>query len=190
MGSEYENLDSTVVIELIVRAKQTHKPPTQPSISYAPPSNTYNIPPTYGLPPHSAQAQPAQSPDLSSLIAQFGSRPDLQAMLANLQQQQQQGMSNPLLSAASNNPDLTQLLAAATAGQQQQRQPTYAAQPQKPAVPAHIDYASIIAAQQQQQQRGQAVPGATVQQHQGGQERQLKQPDMQELMAQLAKYQR
>jgi hypothetical protein len=177
-----------VVIELVVRAKQTHNPPTQPSISYAPPSSSYNAPPAYGLPQHSTQAQTAQPTDISSLFAQFGSRPDLQAVLANFQQQQQQGMSNPLLSAASNNPDLTQLLAAATASQQQ-RPTTYAAQPQKPSAPPPVDYASIMAAQQQQQQRGQAVPGATVQ-HQGGQERQLKQPNMQELMAQLAKYQR
>jgi len=175
--TEYEDLDPNIATELVIRARQTHNPQNPPP-SY-PPQNpsSYGLPTTYGLPQQSAQ------PDYSSLLTQLGSRPDLQAVLRGMQQQQ-------AIPGAAQVPgqtaDLAQLLAAATANQQQAA--AYANPSQQKAL--QVDYASLLAGA-----GAQAVPGAPLQhagqaQQRQQQQQQPKQPDMQELMAQLAKYQR
>jgi hypothetical protein len=142
---EYADLNPTIAAELVLRARLTHN--AQPYASPQP--NSYGLPQSYGAPQLPGQV------DYSSLIAQFGSRPDLQAALAGAQQQAVQGPNSTT--------NLNQLLAAAT-GQQGYPINGIQAPPMNYAAPPSM------------------VPSTT--QQSGGQ------PNLQELMAQLSRYQK
>jgi nuclear polyadenylated RNA-binding protein 3 len=154
---EYENLDAAVAAELVNRIKPAA--PLPQTFSPVAPGAPYGAPPAYG--------QPASNPDLSALLGQFGSRPELQSLLSAMQPQ---GQAPQHASA----PAVSQQLLAAFGSQQNSG---YG----QPAAQNLSSLASLLAQPQMA-----AVPnnGAQVQRGQG------QQPDMAEIMAQLSKYQR
>jgi hypothetical protein len=145
-------LNPTIAAELVLRARLTHnaQPYAPPQLPPPPPqASSYSLPQTYAPPQVPGQI------DYATLIAQLGTRPDLQAALAGAQQQVQPGQGAPA--------DLSRLLAAATSQQGYQVNATQA---------APMNY---------------AAPSTMVQntsQQAGGQ------PNLQELMAQLSRYQK
>ncbi|EKG12184.1 hypothetical protein MPH_10667 [Macrophomina phaseolina MS6] len=209
---EYDDLDVPVCAQLIRRAKEQSMAPTTPSFAatYGIPPAQYGMPPVappaapYGLPQQPAPAAPGATPDLSSLISNLDSN-GLQKLLAGIQQQQPTTSQQPapaVLSPGSTGmtPDLARLLSASapqgppplSAAQQpptayppqqtwQQPGPPNAANPYA-ALQGNSALAGLMPQQQAQHQQGPPPqqPGA------------VPPPagDMQEIMAQLAKYRR
>ncbi|KAF2666703.1 hypothetical protein BT63DRAFT_427132 [Microthyrium microscopicum] len=169
---EYENLDPPVATELVMRAKNTNRAPSKPSYPVS-----YGIPANYGMAPPvpPTQSQHAPMGDLSSILAQLGSRPgtDLQGLLANINSQATPGALN-----ASTTADIARFLGGASTQSTQ----GYGQPAQQP-----IDFSAFLGNSQQ------PVPQQV---HYAGQNLASSaaapppQPDMQQIMAQLAKYQR
>lgn len=208
---EYADLDPSVAALLVLNAKQTHNIPLPP-----PPSTQYGLPQqTYGMPPAPAsnylppQQTPSQNPlpnsnaNLGNFISSLDST-GLQNLLGAMSQQPQQHPSSqshpPQPSGIS--PDLARLLGAVGAQppQQQppQQQPRYSQQPPPAnsnpyaALANNPDLASLVGGQAQAPlsapRQGHPPPQNQIQNHNQGPP--PGQPDMAEIMAQLAKYQR
>jgi hypothetical protein len=127
---------------------------------------------------------------MSTILAQLTSRPDLQGILAQLQQSQASaGAANP---AASLNPDMARYLAGAVAQQQQQLQQQQPPQNYNQPPPQNLQQANDLVAllggyaAGNQTNHGMQPAGQPNVTHGNG--AQPTQPDMQQLMAQLANY--
>jgi len=83
--SEYEGLDAAVASELVLRARHTHAAPRTEVI----PEASYGLPADYGMKP--APNQPPVQPsanNISNIIASLGYRPELKDLLAQVQSPQ------------------------------------------------------------------------------------------------------
>jgi len=193
---EYENLEPHIAAELVKRAKATHQAPGQPAAYMAPAVAGYGMPPQqpqYGASYQSQQAPPSAAPggpgDINSLISNLGNS-DLQKLIAAAQAQQVAHVpqAHPQ-SATGLTPDLSRLLGGAGGGQGQQ----YSSVPGSAYPPPQSGQgnplaslannpalASLLGVQSSAHGGGhQGAPGDP----QGG-----GQPDMAQIMAQLAKY--
>jgi hypothetical protein len=185
---EYENIDPPIAAELVKRAKSTHQAPGQPAAFMAPVA--YGIPPSqqlYGAPPYQSQ-QPPTTPggvgDINSLLSSLNGN-DLQKLIAAAQAQQA-AQTHPHAQAGPATgltPDLSRLLGG---GQGQSPSLPGSAYPQpqtgQPNPLASLAnnpaLASLLGGQN-------APPGSNPA---GGPVDQQGQPDMAQIMAQLAKY--
>jgi hypothetical protein len=163
---DYENLDPPVAAELVFRVK----PAPLPAFSPVAPSIAYN----QGISYSQTAAPPAQ-PDLSTLLSQFGSRPELQSLLGAFPAQgQSHSQTAPVLPSGVPH----QLLAALGGHQHATYNQPGAAQPA-------FSLASLLGAS------AAIPPGSVASASVGGAVPQgVSQPDMQEIMAQLSRYQR
>jgi hypothetical protein len=187
--AEYEDLDPHVTAELVLRARSTHRAPSRSL--YQPPPVTYGLPPTYGMHLSAPAQQPAAVPDVSDVLAQLGSRPDLQGLIAQLQQSQAlAGASNPT---ANMNSDVARYLAGAVSQQPQAyRYPAHQSAHQSTQQPTQqaIDLVALLSnnAAGNQMSHGVMQNARPVNVHLGSGSSPPAQPDMQQLMAQLANY--
>lgn len=215
--AEYDNLDVQICAQLIRRAKEQNLVAAAPSYpaSYGMPPAQYGMPPApqpapmYGMPPQQPAGAPGAGPDLSSLISNLDSN-GLQKLLAGIQQQQppapHQQAPPPVLtpSSTSMTPDLARLFSGTgsaaqglppqsaaqhmPSGYQPQLQqawqhpgPAGGANPYAP-MQGNPALAGFMPQQQHQpppQPQSQNMPGSVP-----------PAGDMQEIMAQLAKYRR
>ncbi|KAK7527973.1 putative arginine/serine-rich splicing factor [Phyllosticta citriasiana] len=205
---EYENLDVATCAHLIKRSKdqnqaaiaQSQAPAFQ--VSYGMPPAQYGMPPQQPPVPFGAPQQPVPggaAPDVASLISNLDSD-SLQKLLATIQQPGQQPAA--ATSSAGVTPDLSRLLGGAVQPGQPQAAPAQAFPPQQPQAwqqhpppqPGANPFASLqgnpaLAAYLGGQQPGSAPQQPHIQQQTAGVPPSGK-PDMQEIMAQLAKYRR
>ncbi|KAK8175143.1 hypothetical protein IWX90DRAFT_411732 [Phyllosticta citrichinensis] len=205
---EYENLDIVTCAQLIKRSKEQNQPvaaqPQAPAyqVSYGMPPAQYGMPPrqpslAFGAPQQPAPGGPA--PDVASLISNLDSD-SLQKLLATIQQPGQQPSA---ATSAGITPDLSRLLGGAMQTGQPQSAPTQAFHPaqqpqawqQHPPPQSNANpFASLqgnpaLAAYLGGQQPSSAPQQPPMQQQTAGVPLAAK-PDMQEIMAQLAKYRR
>jgi hypothetical protein len=126
---------------------------------------------------------------MAAILAQLGSRPDLQGILAQLQQSQATaGAANP---AAGLNPDMARYLAGAVAQQQQlqqQQPPQNYNQPPPQNLQQANDLVALLGGYAAGNQTNHGMPPAGHPNVTHGNGTQSTQPDMQQLMAQLANY--
>ncbi|KAL1394058.1 putative arginine/serine-rich splicing factor [Phyllosticta capitalensis] len=201
---EYENLDIATCAQLIRRSKEQSQAaavqPPAPSyqMSYGMPPAQYGLPPQQPPVPFAAPQQPAAgapAPDVASLISNLDSD-SLQKLLATIGQPGQQ----PTAATPSTGitPDLSRLLGgAAQPGQPQAFPPAQqpqAWQQQPPSQPSANPFASLqgnpaLASFFGGQQNASTPQQPPLQQQAAGAPPGGK-PDMQEIMAQLAKYRR
>jgi hypothetical protein len=202
--SEYADLDPATAALLVINAKQTQAQPLQPPApaqapATAPGYGNYTLP----LTPQSnyAPAQPpaaplpstnAGNPDLSSLISSMDAS-QLQKLLGAIQppqsQQAPQQQASPSFSGAAGATDLARLLGSMSAqqGQTQGYQPPSGQTPQQyqdsfQSLANNPAFASLLG--------NQSTPAAAPVQPPTQATPSPQQPDMAEIMAQLAKYQR
>ncbi|KAJ9665943.1 nuclear polyadenylated RNA-binding protein 3 [Coniosporium apollinis] len=205
---EYENLEPSICAQLVLRAKQTHGAPQPQQPAYGMPSAAYGMPPVqYGLPPPQPPPQqylPPQhlpaamgNPSLSNTIANLDPS-SLQQLLGAMQHQPSQAPQQPPQQPHQQAPppaltaDLARILGGAAPAPQHQT-PAYNQPPQQmqgnpygtlAGNPALASLLGGVGTPQQQAPQQQAPPQPPPQGQQQGQ------PDMQEIMAQLAKYRR
>ena len=211
---EYDNLDPSVCAELVMRAKKNNT--EQLSSPYGVPAS-YGMPPQYGFPPQNQQPQPQQpqqpvgvptTNNLGSLISSMDGA-GLQKLLSSMQQHP--SSHNTSVQSSGLTPDLTRLLGGAGGNilQAQQQHPTaagaYGQPPQAAAAQPNAlaalsnnpAFASLLGGAGGAGALG-AVPPQAQQSMQHGTPQQpgaphpalAGQPDMQAIMAQLAKYRR
>jgi hypothetical protein len=172
---EYADLDPTTAALLVNNAKQTQSQPVQPPAPAPPFGFNRNMPPFQQTAPNPFTPAPASQPNISNIITSLDSASLTQllgAMSGNNVPQNQQPPPNF-------NADLARLLAQVSSPAQTPGYGT-AAQPQMPQLGQFPGLASLLASQ--------AQPSATPIQNTpqaGGAP-----PDMNEIMAQLAQYQR
>ncbi|KAL9085954.1 MAG: hypothetical protein Q9165_007316 [Trypethelium subeluteriae] len=203
--NEYQDLDPNVCAELVLRARQTNAAPPTPTQPYYGAAASANFNPTpqtqYGLAPTPQQQAPTMSstsatgqPDLQNFITQLDEanlrkvlgtmnpHQSLQTPQMGLPQQQQPPHSNinPDLVSMLGNIQPQQLMPAHQQGNHGQLQ----SQPQQ-----HALAQQNFSAHQLMNMLGAPAQGATPQPPAAGQPHQG-QTDVQDLMAQLAKYRR
>lgn len=203
MFADYQDLDPAICAELVLQAMKTHRAPqpaVAPQYGMPPPSGGgYGIPqqqqPQYGLPPVQSQQAGglANNPQLTQLLGSLNGQ-DLQKLLSAAGVQQPQTPQTPHQpqqpAAGGITPDLARILATAGVNTNASGQAAaYGQPPVQSATPQQNSYnalasnpalASLLSGAAAQQPVQQVPVGGTA----GGQ------PDMQEIMAQLAKYKR
>ncbi|KAF2814618.1 uncharacterized protein BDZ99DRAFT_434331 [Mytilinidion resinicola] len=186
---EYADLEPSTAAKLVLNAKHTHVLPIAPPTptQYGMPSSGYSLsqpgyPQMQGL-PSQGPPPPAKNANLSTLISSLDTS-GLQKLLGVMQQPNAQQAQQPQTGLS---PDLARLLSAAAGPPSQQGygqqtplrggpdQNAYAALANNPAL------ASLLGGQQPNGPQSRAPPA---------QNQPAPQPDMNEIMAQLAKYRR
>jgi hypothetical protein len=182
---QYENIDIHVGPELVLQKK------SQQTQAAAASQYSYGVPPStgYGAAPqgYAASQTPQQPPipaapangDLSSLLASLSGHPNLPQIIATLQAQQKPAPVQALPVNAGLTPEMSLLLSSISGASQPQPVQGYAHPPPQP------QYNSVGYGQQQPQNSAPPQHQVLPQQQQPN-----SQPDMREIMAQLANYQR
>jgi hypothetical protein len=173
--AEYADLDPTTAALLVNKAKQTQSQPVQPVQAPAPPFGfNHNMPPFNQPAPNQYPPAPASQPNISNMITSLDAS-SLSQLLGAMSGNNAPQNPQP---APTFNADIARLLAQVSGPAQT---PSYGApaQPQVTQLSQFPGLASLLANQAQS-----AAPPMQAPPQAGGA------PDMNEIMAQLAQYQR
>lgn len=134
---EYDDLETHIAAELVVRAKQTHSAPqtaqyNAPQQAYGVPQYAQPIPQTMQHPVSQQQPPPAAAPNLANLITSLDG-PTLQKLLGAMGQSPQTPQQHVPQLQQPVSADLASLLSGA--GRQQPQQPSYQQQQQQQQMP-------------------------------------------------------